>query len=57
MRRRLFYGALVVALGLNLLFGAQIYFSSGHSAEKDSALPNLKLFNTVLEKGPPGLCR
>jgi carboxyl-terminal processing protease len=50
MRRRFYYGALVVTLGILQLLGAQLYFSSAHSAEKDSALPNLKLFNTVLEK-------
>src|SRR5512138_3901049 len=50
MKRRLVYGTLSVALVLNLLIGAQIYFSSGHSAEKDTALPNLRLFSSVLEK-------
>lgn len=50
MKRRLVYGALSAALILNLLIGAQVYFSSGHSAEKDNALPNLRLFSSVLEK-------
>ncbi len=50
MKRRLVYGALLLALGVNLFVGAQIYFSSGHGAEKDTALPNLRLFNTVLER-------
>jgi carboxyl-terminal processing protease len=35
---------------LNLLAGAQIYFSSLHGAEKDDAYPNIRLFSTVLEK-------
>jgi carboxyl-terminal processing protease len=40
----------MVALGLNLLIGAQIYFSSSHGAEKDDVYPNLKLFSIVLER-------
>jgi hypothetical protein len=50
MKRRLLYGALFAALTLNFLVGAQIYFSSSHGAERDSALPQLRLFSTVLEK-------
>ena len=44
------YGVLLVALVLNLLAGAQIYYSSVHAAEKDDAYPNIRLFSTVLEK-------
>lgn len=50
MKRRLFYSALMVVLGLNLLIGAQIYFSSSQGAEKDDVYPNLKLFSIVLER-------
>jgi len=50
MKRRLFYSALVVVLGLNLVVGAQIFFSSSHGAEKDDIYPMLKLFSTVLER-------
>src|SRR5687768_479528 len=50
MKRRLFYCALTVVLGLNLLVGAQIYLSSSHGAEKDDVYPNLKLFSIVLER-------
>lgn len=50
MKRRLFYGALLGALAVNFLVGAQIYFSSTQGAERDNALPNLRLFGTVLEK-------
>jgi carboxyl-terminal processing protease len=50
MKRRFFYGLLVTALGLNLFVGAQLYFTSVQGAEKDNALPNLRLFSTVLEK-------
>lgn len=44
------YGVLLAALALNLLAGAQIYYSSVHGAEKDDAYPNIRLFSTVLEK-------
>jgi carboxyl-terminal processing protease len=44
------YGVLLAALALNLLAGAQIYYSSLHAAEKDDAYPNIRLFSTVLEK-------
>jgi carboxyl-terminal processing protease len=50
MKRRLFYCALSVVLGLNLLVGAQIYLSSSQGAEKDDVYPNLKLFSIVLER-------
>jgi carboxyl-terminal processing protease len=50
MKRRLFYYALMVVLGLNLLVGAQIFFSSSQGAEKDDVYPNLKLFSIVLER-------
>jgi carboxyl-terminal processing protease len=50
MKRRFMYGVLFAALVLNLLAGAQIYYSSLHAAEKDDAYPNIRLFSTVLEK-------
>jgi carboxyl-terminal processing protease len=50
MKRRFFYSALTVVLGLNLLLGAQIYFSSSQGAEKDDVYPNLKLFSIVLDR-------
>jgi carboxyl-terminal processing protease len=50
MKRRFLYSVLLTALALNLLAGAQIYFSSLHGAEKDDAYPNIRLFSTVLEK-------
>src|SRR5688572_21426481 len=50
MKRRFFYSALMVVLGLNLLIGAQIYFSSSQGAEKDDVYPNLKLFSIVLDR-------
>src|SRR5438874_3101808 len=50
MKRRLRYGALLVVLGLNLVAGIRIYFSSVDAAEKDEAYPNLKLFSVVLDR-------
>src|SRR2546423_9638475 len=50
MKRRRLYGSLLVVLGLNLLVGIRIYFSSVQAAEKDEAYPNLKLFSVVLDR-------
>src|ERR1051325_4508320 len=50
MKRRILYGMLVVALGLNLLVGARIYFYSAQAAEKDVAYPSLELFSYVMER-------
>src|SRR6266403_2992057 len=50
MKRRVIYGAVALALSVNLLIGARIYLSSAQAAEKDSAYPSLELFSSVLEK-------
>lgn len=50
MKRRLIYGLVVIALGVNLVIGARIYLNTAQAAEKDSAYPNLELFSLVLEK-------
>ncbi len=50
MKRRVFYGMLVGVLAVNLFVGAQVYFSNVQAAEKDDALPNLRLFSTVLDR-------
>jgi len=50
MKRRVFYGMLLGALAVNLLVGAHIYFTNVQAAEKDDALPNLRLFSTVLDR-------
>jgi carboxyl-terminal processing protease len=50
MNRRIFYGILVAALGVNLFFGAQIYFYSAHASPKDDPYENYKLLADVLEK-------
>jgi len=41
---------LVGVLSVNLFVGAQVYFSNVQAAEKDDALPNLRLFNVVLDR-------
>jgi hypothetical protein len=50
MNRRVFYGFLVAALGVNLFFGAQIYFYSARASQKDDPYENYKLLADVLEK-------
>ena len=50
MKRRVIYGTLALVLGVNLMIGAKLYFSSAQAAEKDSAYPSLELFSYVLEK-------
>src|SRR5204863_9708210 len=49
-KRCILYGALVALLCANLFVGAQIFCSSGQSAEKDDAYPQLKLFSVVLDR-------
>ena len=41
---------LFTALAVNLLFGAIAYFNNVQAAEKDDALPNFRLFSTVLDR-------
>jgi len=50
MKRNLLFSVLVVALGVNLIIGARLYFYSLEAAPKDDAYPSLKLFTTVLER-------
>src|SRR5580765_8311539 len=50
MKRRLLYGVVVLALGVNVLIGARVYLSSAQAAERDNAYPSLKLFSYVMEK-------
>jgi carboxyl-terminal processing protease len=51
MKRRLIFGVVGAALGLNLAIGAAIYLNSARAAEqKDSMDANLELFATVLQK-------
>ena len=50
MNRRILYGFLIAALGINLFFGAQIYFYSAHASQKDDPYENYRLLADVLEK-------
>src|SRR5580692_1887659 len=50
MNRRIVYGVLIAALGVNLFFGAQIYFYSAHASQKDDPYENYRLLADVLEK-------
>ncbi len=50
MNRRIFYGFLAAALGVNLFFGAQIYIYSARASQKDDPYENYKLLADVLEK-------
>ena len=50
MKQRVFYGILAGVLAANLFVGAQVYFSNVQAAEKDDALPNIRLFTTVLDR-------
>lgn len=48
--KRIVYGLLIAALGLNLVAGTVLYQASAKEAAKDDAYPSLQLFSTVLEK-------
>jgi len=50
MKRRLLYGVVLGVLAVNVFVGAQVYFVNVQAAEKDDALPNLKLFSVVLDR-------
>lgn len=50
MKKRLLYGVVVVALGLNLWIGSNIYFSSAQAGEKDNVYAHIELFMRVLER-------
>jgi len=50
MKKRLFYGALVAMLAINLLVGVQVYYVHGAQAgAKDDPYPNLALLSRVME--------
>jgi len=48
--RRISYSALVIALGLNLLVGAHVYWASAETAAKDDIYQNMELFTRALER-------
>ncbi|MBI3875737.1 MAG: S41 family peptidase, partial [Verrucomicrobia bacterium] len=49
MKKRLLYGLLMAVLALNLLVGAQIYFSNAQAVEKDDAYSYTPMFMRVME--------
>ncbi len=50
MKNKLVYGFLLVLLGANLFFGAQVFSKSVENAEKNDVYTNLELFARVLER-------
>ena len=50
MKRRVMYGVVLAALGLNLAIGAWIFQSSAVAAEKESPYPSLRVFSYALDK-------
>lgn len=49
IRRRLIFGAVFLALAVNLAVGAKVYRQAAQTVPKDSAYPSLELFSQVLE--------
>ena len=49
MKRKFFYGLLLVALALNLFVGSQVYLQNAKAADNDDPYTRLELFNTVLQ--------
>lgn len=50
MKNRWLYSTVVLALGVNLFFGAQVYVRSADEAGKNDVYRNLRLFTQVLER-------
>jgi carboxyl-terminal processing protease len=51
MTKRVLYGILTVALGVNLFIGAQIYFySSAYASSQDDPYPSYRLLSDVMER-------
>jgi carboxyl-terminal processing protease len=50
MKKRIVYGLVIAALGLNLVWGARLYFASAQAANKDSVYENIELFARVLDR-------
>ena len=51
MKRRFFYGILLVALGVNLLFGVQIYVHAAENSAKEDPYPQYKIALLDLSSG------
>lgn len=49
MRRRLTYGILVLGLGMNLMFGTQLFLQNAKAAEEENVYDNIETFIRVLE--------
>ena len=50
MNKRVLYSTVILALGVNLFFGAQVYVRSAEAAGKNDVFRNLRLFSLVLER-------
>ena len=50
MKKRILYVVVMAALGLNLIWGARLYYGSAQAADKNAVYDNLELFTRVLER-------
>jgi carboxyl-terminal processing protease len=50
MKKRILYVVVMTALGLNLFWGAHLYYGSAQAADKNAVYDNLELFTRVLER-------
>jgi carboxyl-terminal processing protease len=50
MKKRIFYSALILVLGVNLFLGSQIYLNSAQAGEKNNQYSQMELFVSVLHK-------
>lgn len=50
MKKRFLYGAVLLVLGLNLFWGAHLYFNSVEAADKNADYENIALFTRVLHR-------
>lgn len=50
MKKRILYTVLLMTLGVNLFYGAQLYYLSAEPTEKDSLFDNMELFSRVLHR-------
>lgn len=50
MKNKFLYSVILTALGLNLFFGAHVYYTSVQAAEKDPVYDNMELFSRVLQR-------
>ena len=50
MKKRILYVVVMTVLGLNLFWGAHLYYGSAQAADKNAVYDNLELFTRVLER-------